>query len=575
MWRLLKPFKEKLRTRLERLYGDDRTDRLLERLSLIAGRYNYLAENCSNESPCWDEKSCLLITYGDMITTDREVPLKTLRRFLNDYLAETFSGVHLLPFFPYSSDDGFSIIDYRKVDKRLGSWDDISLLAEDFHLMVDLVLNHVSRRSHWFRDYIGGIAPARHYFIEIEQEQDLSSVVRPRTTPLLTPVSTTHGHHFVWTTFSSDQVDLNYANPDVLLEMIDILFTYISRGATIIRLDAIGYLLKETGSPCINLPQTHEIVKLLRNMTDNVTPGIVLLTETNLPHEENISYFGAGDEAHLVYQFSLPPLILQTIHGGSSRHLQKWAQELHPPIEGCNFINFTASHDGIGVRPLEGLLDEKEIEDLTTTILNCGGLINYRRDKSGKELPYEYNITFFDAMKDLDRPDDTDIQLLRFLCSQIIMLSLQGIPAIYFHSLTGSTNDYDGVTRSGGNRAINRRRWRDKELRALIEDPETTTARLFFNYRDLLAKRAQYPAFHPDTPQKIIETADSLFVVTRTPRENSPVTCLHNVTGIKQQIMLSDLGSALSDRRNTRDIISNKDMGKTIHLNPYQCCWLS
>ncbi|MBW1636913.1 MAG: alpha-amylase, partial [Deltaproteobacteria bacterium] len=292
-------------------------------------------------------------------------------------------------------------------------------------------------------------------------------------------------------------------------------------------------------------------------------------------HKENISYFGDGDEAHLVYQFSLPPLILHTIHTGSSRHLQKWADELAPPPEGCSFINFTASHDGIGVRPLEGLLDENEIEQLSAAVRDCGGLISYREEKGGRELPYEYNITWFDAMKEPGKPHDTNRQLLRFLCSQIIMLGLRGVPAIYFHSLTASANDYDSATETGVNRAINRYRWQKEELYSLLDNPETTTARVFSSYTDLLKKRAQFPAFHPDTPQKIIKTADSLFVILRTNEKDRPITCLHNVTGTAQRISLSGLGPALSGRKICLDIISGREMRKTITLEPYQCCWLN
>jgi len=575
MWRLLKPFKESLRSRLENLYGDQQLNRLLERLSLIAGRYSYLEKNCSSKTGCWNQKSCLLVTYGDMIIAGDEVPLATLHSFLNDYLSETITDVHILPFFPFSSDDGFSIINYREVDPHLGSWDEIELLGKDFQLTVDLVINHVSSHSHWFQDYIGNIAPARNYFIEMEQHTDLSKVTRPRTTPLLTPVTTTQGERLVWTTFSSDQVDLNYANPDVLVEIIDILLGYISHGATTIRLDAIAYLWKENGTSCINLPQTHEIVKLLRDVINNVAPGVMLLTETNLPHAENISYFGKGDEAHLVYQFSLPPLILYTIHSGSAYHLRQWAKKLSPPPAGCSFINFTASHDGIGVRPLEGLLSEKETARLTATISECGGLISYRTTEDGRKIPYELNITYFDAMKDPVKLDDTSWQHLRFLCSQIIMLSLQGIPAIYFHSLTASHNNLEGVAQTGENRTINRSRWQQEKLHNLLKNPETTTARIFSSYTDLLAKRAQHQAFHPDTPQKIIETIDSIFVILRTPKDCKPVTCLHNVTGQEQRIRLSELGPALANRRSSWDLIAEDETGETIQLSPYQCCWLS
>lgn len=575
MWRLLRNFKESLNSRLEKLYGDQNLDRLFERLALITGRYSFLEENCSSELTCWDEKSCLLITYGDMITANGETPLITLRRFLDDHLTGIITGVHVLPFFPYSSDDGFSVVDFRQVDPQLGSWEDIELLSNDFHLMIDLVINHVSSHSSWFQDYIGYVAPARNYFIQMTEDTDLSKVVRPRTSPLLSPVCTAKGEYFVWTTFSSDQVDLNYANPDVLLEMIDILLGYISHGATIIRLDAVAYLWKEPDSSCINLPQTHELIKLLRDVVDNVAPGALLLTETNLPHKENISYFGKSDEAHLVYQFSLPPLLLHTIHSGNSHHLRKWASELSPPPRGCNFINFTASHDGIGIRPLEGLLTEKEIKQLVTTITNCGGFVNYRAGKDGRDIPYELNITYFDALKDPGRPDDLTHQSLRFLCSQIIMLSLQGIPAIYFHSLMAAQNNHEGVIETGENRTINRGRWQDEKLRNLLTNPDSITAKVFTKYTDLLLKRRNQKAFHPDASQNIIESVASVFVVLRTPQDGKPITCLHNITGSSLQIQLVELGPVFSSNQNCWDIIADKEVGEILQLGPYQCCWLS
>jgi len=574
MWRLKSDFKDKLAPRLSFLYGEDEVDRLLERIALVSGRYSFLEKRCSLHNPCWDATSCMLITYGDMIESAGEAPLITLHRFLQDYLKDIVSGVHILPFFPYSSDDGFSVIDYRRVDPKLGTWDDISAIAGSFKLMFDLVLNHCSSHSRWFQDFIGSVAPARDYFIEVKPETDLSMVVRPRTSPLLTPVQTVLGEHHIWTTFSADQVDLDFSNPDVLLEMLDILLGYISHGAVVIRLDAIAYLWKEIGTSCINLPQTHEVVKLLRDVLDSATPGTVLLTETNLPHEENISYFGNGDEAQLVYQFSLPPLLLHSLQSGSSSHLQNWARSLAPPPPGCSFLNFTASHDGIGVRPLEGLLSRDEVDRVVQTVRTCGGFVSSRQGEGGEEIPYELNITYFDAMKDPDRPEDLSWQSIRFLCSQIIMLSLRGVPAIYFHSLTASRNNHEGVAETGQNRTINRGRWQDDELRSLLADEKTVTSQVFRAYLDLLSKRRKQSAFHPDTPQQIVDSPESLFIVVRIPEPGKAVTCVHNVSSMKQEIPLAELGDVLAGEQTAWDIIGEEEVGEVLHLEPYQCCWL-
>ena len=573
MWRLTARFKERLRPSLEFLYGPDRVDQLLERVSLMSGRYSFLEKKCSLDNPCWDQSNVLLITYGDMIRREGEKPLRTLGRFLDDFLAPVVRGVHVLPFFPWSSDDGFSVMDYRRVDPDLGGWPEIEAIGERYRLMVDLVLNHCSSRSRWFQDYIGAVAPYRDYFIEVDPAVDLSAVVRPRTTPLLTPVQTVHGKRWLWTTFSADQVDLNWANPDVLLEMLDVLLGYISHGARVIRLDAIAYLWKEIGTSCLNLPQTHEVVRLIRTVLDSVTPGTVLLTETNLPHEQNVSYFGNGDQAHLIYQFSLPPLLLHTLQSGSSRHLQEWAAQLAPPPPGCGFLNFTASHDGIGVRPLEGLLDGREIERVIQGVRDCGGFVSSRTGDDGGEKPYELNITWFDAMKDPDRPEDSSWQMIRFLCSQIIMLSLRGIPAIYFHSLVGVRNDHQGVAETGQYRSINRGRWQDGELRGLLAGDTSLSGRVFRAYTDLLRIRKEQVAFHPDTPQRVIDCPDSLFVLVRTPDNAPPVTCVHNVSPASQEIGLDELGPACQGGR-MRDLISGDLIEKRLHLEPYQCCWL-
>jgi len=570
MWRLSNTFKEALHPRLTRLYGEDQVDRLLERIALVAGRYSYLEERCSLEDPCWDEQTCILITYGDMVVRPGEPGLVTLNRFSRDFLDGLITTIHVLPFFPYSSDDGFSVIDYRQVDEQLGSWDDVETLGQQFRLMFDLVLNHVSSKSKWFQEYLGAIAPARRYFIELDPQTDLSQVVRPRTSPLLTPVSTVKGEKHVWTTFSPDQVDLNFANPDVLLEMLDVLLGYINAGAAIIRLDAIAYLWKEVGTPCINHPFTHEVVKLLRAVVDNVTPGTLLLTETNLPHEENVSYFGAGDEAHIVYQFSLAPLLLHAIHAGTAKHLTRWARDLQPPPPGCTFLNFTASHDGIGVRPLEGLLDEEEIIWLAEIVRQCGGYVSCRTAAGGDEKPYELNITYFDALQDCIHPEDIQQQMSRFLCSQIIMLGFRGIPAVYFHSLFAGRNNHAEVAETGIYRRVNRGRWDDQTLRALLENHQEVTTRIFTVYAELLRKRAGLAAFHPDAEQEVIDGGDALFIFKRIPRKGPPILCVHNVTGEPQDI---DIGALFGRKAQFFDHITASLHQQKVRGAPYQCLW--
>lgn len=520
---------ERLRGRLERLYGP-RADRCLSRLAMMLGRYGMGQEPAPRDARLtrtWNEKDAWLITYGDMIRAPGEKPLATLKRFLDRRLAGTFTTVHVLPFWLSSSDDGFSVMHYRTVDPALGDWPDLRALGEHFQLAFDLVLNHVSRKSGWFLDYQAGIAPGRHYFIEADPQADLSAVLRPRTTPLLHRVETRAGPRQVWTTFSEDQVDLDFSNPDVLFELLDILLFYISMGARAIRLDAVAYVWKKIGTTCIHLPETHELVKLFRDFLELTAPGVLLLTETNVPHQENIAYFGRGDEAHLVYQFSLPPLLLHALLRGNASALTRWAASLADPPPGCAFLNFTASHDGIGLRPLQGLLPEQEIVWLADEARVRGGRVSLQRDRDGSESPYELNLTWFSALS--DRAPER--HLARFLCSQAILLSLKGIPAIYFHNLSATPNDLEGVSRTGRARSINRRKWVEAELHAQLDDPATPASQVFQKLVDLLHQRASHPAFHPDGAQRVLDLGPNLFALERTaPDGTERMLAVHNVT---------------------------------------------
>ena len=345
--------------KLRLLYGA-RAEGVINRIDELADRYTSLRERPSR--PLWDEKTVILITYGDQVRSESDASLEVQRQFLlENRIDEVIDSVHILPFFPYSSDDGFSVIDYRKVNPDVGDWSDVDRFGRSFAMMFDFVVNHCSQQNEWFRRYLRGEAPYTNYFIDVDPGTDLSSVTRPRSLPLLTPFETSRGTKHVWTTFSSDQVDLNFACPDVLIEMLDILLGYVHHGARLIRLDAIGFLWKRVGTSSMHLAETHAVVKLMRELLDDVAPGTILITETNVPHHENVSYFGDGDEAHAVYQFSLAPLLLDAFLSGDATSLNEWLADLQYPGEGMTFFNFTASHDGIGVRPLEGLVPPERV----------------------------------------------------------------------------------------------------------------------------------------------------------------------------------------------------------------------
>ena len=555
--------RERIRRRLGFLYGEYQagplTGHLLDKLAGFAPDVHFPS------ATLWDAGDVLLITYGDSIRQPAEAPLHTLHRFLTERLAGCFSSVHILPYFPYSSDDGFAVIDYLEVDPALGHWPDVERIAVDFKLMTDLVINHVSSRHAWFQNYLRDLEPGRDYFIEVDPATDLSMVVRPRTTPLLTRFETVRGPRWVWTTFSPDQIDVDFRNPKVLFEYLDILLFYLARGSRLIRLDAIAYLWKKIGTPCIHLPETHEVVKLLRDVVDQVAPGTLLITETNVPHAENVGYFGQGDEAHVVYQFPLPPLVLHALYHGSAEYLNRWAARLEPPPAGCTFLNFLACHDGIGLRPLEGLIPPREIEQLVAGMERLGGLVSWRTTADGGKAPYEINITWFSAMQGTCRGRDA-LALERHRCAHAIMLALQGTPAFYVLSLFGTENDLEAVHRTGAPRALNRHKWDLRRLTSRLADPESPQAQVLSQLTALIALRRKQPAFHPDASQRIPDLGPAVFAVER----NCPdqrLLALHNVTPEPRRLKLPP--------GTWHELISGSAVADTCELLPYGVAWLS
>ncbi|WP_446358121.1 alpha-amylase family glycosyl hydrolase [Coleofasciculus sp. G2-EDA-02] len=548
-------------------------DRLLQLLR------PYCCDSGEENPDKWNEQHILLITYGDSIYRQRdEKPLVTLKQFLEHYLQDTISGVHILPFFPYSSDDGFAIIDYLKVNPELGSWEDIQSIAQKFDLMLDLVLNHVSSQSAWFEQFKQGIKPGCDYFIEVDPTTDLSQVVRPRSSPLLVKVDTVNGEKHVWATFSADQIDVNFANQDVLVEYVKILLFYVVNvGARYIRLDAVGYLCKRMGTSCIHLPETHALIRLLRELLKQVDPAVVIITETNVPNRENLSYFGNGNEAHIIYNFSLPPLVLNALLQGESEHLKTWMMSMPPAPMGCAYLNFTASHDGIGLRPAEGLLSDEEYETLLQCVTQFGGEISYRRQPDGTETPYEINISLFDALKGTVNGED-QWQIQRFICSQTIMMSLEGIPAFYIHSLLGTGSDRAWMLQTGRKRSINRHRWDLAELEGELEQVTSPHAIVFRELSRLIQIRRRQQAFHPNATQYTLHPLNQALLVfwRQSMKRDQSIFSIHNLSDNSQTLELLELNLIATDE--WCDLISRQiitDIHDKFKLQPYQSAWIT
>lgn len=529
-------------------------------LNVIANQPEYVGKKQ------WvDQNDIMLITYGDSIKKQGEAPLHTLREFLNDNAADVLSAVHILPCYPYTSDDGFSVVDYWKINPELGDWKDVQSLSNNYDLMFDGVINHISKSSDWFQGYLKGETQYREFFTEANPNRDYSSVTRPRALPLLTTFETANGTKHIWTTFSEDQIDLNFRCPEVFQKIAELLLFYAQQGASFIRLDAIGFMWKELDTPCIHQPQTHAIVQALRALMSAVAPHVKLITETNVPHNDNISYFGNGEnEAHLVYQFPLPPLTLHTLQTGNSEKIVDWMSSLEPCSEQTTFFNFLASHDGIGVRPVEGILNKEQVDHLLSVVQTNGGRVSYKDNGDGTQSPYELNINYFDAIRDANSDDQTNLD--RFMAAQSILISMAGVPGIYVHSLLGSGNDIEGLERLGYNRAINREKLERTEVESELANPESRRAQVLSRFKHILGIRKQQRAFAPSASQRVVATSEQLVTFVR----DEQVLVAINISN---QAVELDTNSVLKGV--SHDLISGNDLSGVVTVQPYQVMWLA
>ena len=556
---------DKVKDLLKKLYGEETGTQALERIVPVIEKYT--VKKRKKES-YFSQEDVVLITYGDSLKKDGEAPLATLHEFANRYLKGAVSNIHFLPFFPYSSDDGFSVMDFFEIDPALGTWQEVAAIGQEFELMFDYVVNHYSSKGQWFQNYLEGKDGFEVFAMEVDPAIDLSMVTRPRSLPLLSKYQKKDGQTVhLWTTFSADQIDFNFKSLDVLEKMIDVLLFYADQGATILRLDAIAYLWKEIGTNCIHLSQTHDMVKLFRAVLDLVAPDVIILTETNVPHDENISYFGDGhDEAQMVYNFTLPPLLFYTMVKEDATVLSQWAKGLYLESANNTFFNFTASHDGIGVRPLEGILDPAELDELIEIVNANAGQVSYKQNPDGSESPYELNITYVDAIL----ADRSSTRADKFLASQSIQYALPGVPASYIHSLLGSRNWVEGAKQTGRARTINREKLPVEKLISELNDPDSFRARVFFPYLNLIKTRKKQSAFHPNAGFEILQIDPKVFGIKRYSKDQT----IYALTNISSKTISVSLAETASTAQAT-DLISGAVANTAaFDLNPYQYIWL-
>lgn len=571
--------RQRVTTHLEFIYREVALPESVESLAQQLIDIMRLEEHCSQPDPyrnLWDQREITLITYGDSILLSGEKPLATLRRFMNDRLKECISSVHILPFYPWSSDDGFAVMNYAGVNESLGEWSDISAIATEYRLMADLVINHCSSRSLWFENFKKGVEPGKGYFLTASPEDDTSRIIRPRTTPLLRETETSEGMKYVWCTFSHDQVDFDFRNPEVLKVFAGIIRHYLDHGVRIFRLDAVAFLWKKAGSGCINLPETHEIIRLLRTLVEYADPEAMIITETNIPNRENLAYFGNANEAHSIYNFSLPPLLIYTLATGNCRYLSQWMMSMPPAQNGTVYFNFIASHDGIGLRPVEGLLEQQELDLFINTMQGFGGRVSWRNIEGGIRKAYEINITLFDALQGTTGGAD-GWGVRRFLCAHAIMLALEGIPAFYIHSLLATQNDYDRMEHSGHNRAINRHQWDLQLLEQHLQEPHSSQHKIFEGLKRLIAIRTEQAAFHPNATQFTLQLGERVFGFWRQSMDRKQsIFCINNISDQPQRLPFADINLIGTDE--WHDLISGcryEQLDQVLTLEPYQVVWLS
>lgn len=543
------------------------------------------ADGAFDPAARFDERDVVLITYGDLLASPGRRPLAALAEFVSRFLSGTINTIHLLPFYPYSSDRGFAVVDFAEVDPRLGTWEEIERLGQRFQLMFDGVFNHVSSKSRWFQRFLNGRPGYENYFVtfsirEAISPEHLQLILRPRTSELLTAFRTINGTKWVWTTFGPDQVDLNFRNPEVLLRVVEVLLLYVRRGADIVRLDAVTYIWRALGTSCAHLKEGHAVVQLFRAVLDVVAPRVALITETNVPHEDNVAYFGDGwNEAQMVYNFALPPLTLYTFLTGDAAKLARWAAGLSTPSPATTFFNFLDSHDGIGLLGARGLLSDEDVARLMRRVEEHGGLVSHRSRGDGSSTPYELNVTWYSALNKKSSGESVDLQVARFVASRSIALALSGVPGIYLPSLFGSKNDAAAVRAGEGARAINRDTLHLPALMRRLRDPTTWVAKVARRFGRLIRVRIGTPAFHPRAAQRVLEGQPHVFAVLRVAADGGRVLAVTNVTGRKQTFTCpaATLGS---DALEWRDLLSRRRTrtrtgGIALRLAPYEVLWLT
>ena len=565
--------KKKISFKLNQIYNflpKNEIDLIAEEISQIINHFNR-----NNKKKNWfvSEKTTMVICYGDSIYSKNKKHLKTFQAFFNKKLNKFIDTIHFLPFYPSSSDSGFAVKDHYKIDSKFGNWLNIKNFSSKAHIMADMVINHASARGLWFKNFLKEKKPGKDYFLLVNSKFNTSKVVRPRDHKLLKEINIFKKKEYLWRTFSDDQIDLNFKNPKVLLRFIKIMLHLINNGVTIFRLDAIAYLWKKSGTKCINLKQTHEIVKVLRIISDSLSIKSIIVTETNLPEKENLSYFGNNDESNWIYNFTLPPLLIYSLLFENGTYLNAWSKRLPQTKKGNSYLNFIASHDGIGMRPLEGIINNQSIKKLLLRLKKNGSKFSYRKVNNNKKKVYESNITVFDALKVSDKDKKGLYNFQRYIAAHAIMFSFEGVPAIYFNSLFGKSNDEARYVITGNNRDVNRFKWNELNILKKIKSNSSKEYYIFETLKYLLKIRKNQKAFHPNAHRTNINLGNNFFCIKRVSLDKKQtILCITNLTSKLQN---AKINKKYNKFKNLIDSNVKPKILNSINLKPFETIWLS
>ena len=427
-----------------------------------------------------------LMTYPDSLGGD----LPSIVRLLDGPLAGLFRGVHLLPPFPSSGDRGFAPITYREIEPRFGTWADVERIGQSHGVLLDLMVNHMSRQSPEFRDFARRGRASQHadLFLTVDKvfpdghvsADHLARIFlrRPGSPFTTLEIEETGERETVWATFGtaewSEQIDLDLAASATRDLVRSWLETFASHGVRIVRLDAVGYVVKKPGTSCFMVePDIYDFLEWITSTAAEL--GLMALPEVHdrYPTHERITARGFW-----TYDFVLPGILLDAFltadAGDLARHLARSPERQFTMLD-C--------HDGIPVRPdLDGILSPDRMLALADHVLDRGGNVSRILSTGHADAVdvHQLNITYYSA---LDEEDD------RYVAARAIQLFARGVPQVYYVGLLAGPNDTDAAARSGEGRSINRHNFTAAEIDDALRRP--VVRRIL----DLLKIRNTHPAF--------------------------------------------------------------------------------